>query len=184
MVWRPCLLRGLLVLCILIVQTSDLHPDGGTIRLSEQAKGYRITIFTDPTPLRAGHCGRQRVRAGCGDGGASRRSAHYGTSGAPRAGQNEAISHAATTGSLPRTSSSSRLFLSRLRQVGGILRRQSTGSGGQFIFGLTRRPPTDQQVGSRWRRGSAGRPWRSFSSRSTSGSCDGKRFGPKAVAER
>ena len=42
---------GLLAPCILIVQPSDLHADGGTIRLSEQARGYRITVFTDPTPL-------------------------------------------------------------------------------------------------------------------------------------
>src|SRR5438094_6267524 len=28
--------------------------DGGTVRLSQQTGGYRITVFTEPTPLRAG----------------------------------------------------------------------------------------------------------------------------------
>jgi hypothetical protein len=47
-------LTGLSVLCVLIVQPSSLRADGGTMRLSERAGGYRVTIFTDPTPLRAG----------------------------------------------------------------------------------------------------------------------------------
>lgn len=28
--------------------------DGGTVRLSQQRGGYRVTVFTDPTPLRVG----------------------------------------------------------------------------------------------------------------------------------
>jgi hypothetical protein len=31
-----------------------LHADGGTVRLSERKGDYRITVFTSPTPLRAG----------------------------------------------------------------------------------------------------------------------------------
>ena len=34
--------------------SSFLRADGGTVRLSEQRGGYRITVFTSPTPLRAG----------------------------------------------------------------------------------------------------------------------------------
>jgi hypothetical protein len=30
------------------------RADGGTLRLSQRAGGYLITVFTDPTPLRAG----------------------------------------------------------------------------------------------------------------------------------
>jgi hypothetical protein len=33
---------------------SSLRADGGTVRLSEQKGNYRITVFTAPTPLRAG----------------------------------------------------------------------------------------------------------------------------------
>ena len=48
------------VICLLLVSSFFLHPssflraDGGTIRLSEQKGNYRITVFTAPTPLRAG----------------------------------------------------------------------------------------------------------------------------------
>jgi len=39
----------------LILQASHfLRADGGTVRLSEQKGNYRITVFTAPTPLRAG----------------------------------------------------------------------------------------------------------------------------------
>jgi hypothetical protein len=30
------------------------HGDGGTVRISEKQGGYRVTVFTAPTPLRAG----------------------------------------------------------------------------------------------------------------------------------
>ena len=49
-----------LTICLLLVSFLILHPsafvraDGGTIRLSEQQGGYRITVFTTPTPVRAG----------------------------------------------------------------------------------------------------------------------------------
>jgi hypothetical protein len=48
------------ILCLLLVSSLILHPssflraDGGAIRLSEQRGSYRITVFTAPTPLRAG----------------------------------------------------------------------------------------------------------------------------------
>jgi hypothetical protein len=41
-------------LCMLFVPPSGLRADGGAMRLSERAGGYRVTVFTDPTPLRAG----------------------------------------------------------------------------------------------------------------------------------
>jgi hypothetical protein len=33
---------------------AELRADGGTVRLSERRGDYRITVFTSPTPLRAG----------------------------------------------------------------------------------------------------------------------------------
>jgi hypothetical protein len=33
---------------------SSLRADGGTVRLSQRQGGYHITVFTAPTPLRAG----------------------------------------------------------------------------------------------------------------------------------
>src|SRR5258708_34204239 len=46
---------GLLLSSFFILNPSSfLRADGGALRLSERAGGYRITVFTDPTPLRAG----------------------------------------------------------------------------------------------------------------------------------
>jgi hypothetical protein len=48
------------ILCFLLVSSSILYPssflraDGGAVRLSEERGKYRITVFTAPTPLRAG----------------------------------------------------------------------------------------------------------------------------------
>ncbi len=42
------------VLVILSVRLPSLRADGGTMRLSERMGGYQVTIFTNPTPLRAG----------------------------------------------------------------------------------------------------------------------------------
>jgi hypothetical protein len=44
----------LLVSSFLLLPSSFLRADGGTVRLSEQRGDYRITVFTAPTPLRAG----------------------------------------------------------------------------------------------------------------------------------
>jgi hypothetical protein len=44
----------LVVFSALFLLPSLAAADGGTIRLSEQKGGYRITVFTAPTPLRAG----------------------------------------------------------------------------------------------------------------------------------
>jgi hypothetical protein len=38
----------------LFLLPSPAAADGGAVRLSEQKGGYRITVFTAPTPLRAG----------------------------------------------------------------------------------------------------------------------------------
>ena len=46
--------------CLLLASSFILHPssflraDGGAVRLSEQTGNYRVTVFTSPTPLRAG----------------------------------------------------------------------------------------------------------------------------------
>src|SRR5438477_6056515 len=48
------------MICLLLVSSFILHPssflraDGGTVRLSQRAGGYHITVFTEPTPFRAG----------------------------------------------------------------------------------------------------------------------------------
>ena len=44
----------LLVSSFLLPPSSFLRADGGTVRLSEQRGNYRVTVFTTPTPLRAG----------------------------------------------------------------------------------------------------------------------------------
>ena len=38
----------------ILLSSTSLRADGGAVRLSERAGGYRVTVFTDPTPLRAG----------------------------------------------------------------------------------------------------------------------------------
>jgi hypothetical protein len=48
------MIRLLLVSSFILQPSSFLRADGGTIRLSEQKGNYRITVFTSPTPLRAG----------------------------------------------------------------------------------------------------------------------------------
>jgi len=47
---RPVLLFAI----VLMYPRGMLCADGGTVRLSEQRGDYRITVFTSPTPLRAG----------------------------------------------------------------------------------------------------------------------------------
>ena len=50
------------ILCVFLLSPCHLvtlspcqaRADGGTVRLSEQKGNYRITVFTAPTPLRAG----------------------------------------------------------------------------------------------------------------------------------
>src|SRR5262245_48712682 len=42
----------LLMVCWLLPR--EAHGDGGTVRLSQRAGGYQITVFTAPTPFRAG----------------------------------------------------------------------------------------------------------------------------------
>jgi hypothetical protein len=45
----------LLLLSLLIAHPSSLaRADGGAVRLREQAGDYQVTVFTSPTPLRAG----------------------------------------------------------------------------------------------------------------------------------
>jgi hypothetical protein len=53
---RNCrvLLRWCLFVALLLQSHGELHADGGAVRLSERRGDYRITVFTSPTPLRAG----------------------------------------------------------------------------------------------------------------------------------
>jgi hypothetical protein len=46
--------RALLVVVALFQSLAAVYADGGAVRLSEQRGKYRITVFTSPTPLRAG----------------------------------------------------------------------------------------------------------------------------------
>lgn len=39
---------------LLLVNPPRLHADGGAVRLSETAGAYQVTVFTSPTPFRAG----------------------------------------------------------------------------------------------------------------------------------
>ncbi|HTU90219.1 MAG TPA: FixH family protein [Gemmataceae bacterium] len=48
------LLRVLVLAAVLLHPHGMLHADGGTVRLSQRKGDYRITVFTSPTPLRAG----------------------------------------------------------------------------------------------------------------------------------
>jgi hypothetical protein len=48
------ILRSLLLAFFLICPGAFVRGDGGTVRLSERKAGCRITVFTAPTPLRAG----------------------------------------------------------------------------------------------------------------------------------
>jgi hypothetical protein len=46
---------GLLLLSSFILQPSSVaRADGGAVRLREQAGAYQVTVFTSPTPFRAG----------------------------------------------------------------------------------------------------------------------------------
>jgi hypothetical protein len=52
---NPRALVGLvLVCCFLFIPASRLRADGGAVRLREQAGAYQVTVFTAPTPFRAG----------------------------------------------------------------------------------------------------------------------------------
>ncbi|MGH7222119.1 MAG: hypothetical protein ACRELF_02730, partial [Gemmataceae bacterium] len=48
------LLWVLVLAVVLLHPRGMLHADGGAVRLSERHGEYRITVFTSPTPLRAG----------------------------------------------------------------------------------------------------------------------------------
>ncbi len=47
-------MRGPLALWIVLLSTSFAVGDGGTLRLSRDAGGLRISVFTSPTPPRVG----------------------------------------------------------------------------------------------------------------------------------
>lgn len=39
---------------LIVMSTSAIHADGGAVRLQDRAGSYQVTVFTSPTPLRAG----------------------------------------------------------------------------------------------------------------------------------
>jgi hypothetical protein len=43
-----------LVYAVFLPSSGGLRADGGTVRLREQAGAYQVTVFTSPTPFRAG----------------------------------------------------------------------------------------------------------------------------------
>ena len=86
---------GLSVLCILTVPPSGLRADGGTLRVSERAGGYRVTVFTDPTPLRAGPVDVS-VFVQDADTGEPAAGVRILVQAAPRGRPDEAVRHAAT----------------------------------------------------------------------------------------
>jgi hypothetical protein len=51
---RRCLACRVLPLGVMMLFPGLGRTDGGTVRLSEQKGNYRITVFTSPSPLRAG----------------------------------------------------------------------------------------------------------------------------------
>jgi hypothetical protein len=50
----PSVIRVLLLGLLFLHAGAALHADGGAVRLSERRGGYQITVFTVPTPVRAG----------------------------------------------------------------------------------------------------------------------------------
>jgi hypothetical protein len=48
------IVRVLLLSSFILHPSSLLRADGGAVRLCEQAGAYQVTVFTAPTPLRAG----------------------------------------------------------------------------------------------------------------------------------
>jgi hypothetical protein len=51
---RPSMIYALLVSSLIPHPSSLARADGGVPRLSERAGGYRVSVFTSPTPFRAG----------------------------------------------------------------------------------------------------------------------------------
>jgi hypothetical protein len=51
---RRALVWPVLVCCILFFPASRLRADGGAVRLRQHAGAYEVTVFTAPTPFRAG----------------------------------------------------------------------------------------------------------------------------------
>jgi hypothetical protein len=54
MIMRPVLVGMFLGWLVVPVFCTSVAADGGLIQLSEKKGGYRITVFSSPTPLRAG----------------------------------------------------------------------------------------------------------------------------------
>jgi hypothetical protein len=51
---RPVVVGVIVGWLVLGIRSAPAFADGGSMRLSEEKGGYRITVFTAPTPFRAG----------------------------------------------------------------------------------------------------------------------------------
>src|SRR5262245_4003621 len=47
-------MRGLLATILVFLSATSVLADGGTLRVSRVAGPWRVSVFTSPTPLRAG----------------------------------------------------------------------------------------------------------------------------------
>ncbi len=88
-------IAGLLLSSFLLPPSSSVRADGGAVRLSERAGGYRVTVFTDPTPLRAGPVDVS-VFVQDADTGEPAAGVRVTVRAAPRGRPGEAVGHAAT----------------------------------------------------------------------------------------
>jgi hypothetical protein len=139
---------GLSVFCSLIVPPSGLRADGGTMRLSGRAGGYRITVFTDPTPLRVGLVDVS-VFVQDADTGEPAGGVRVMVQAAPHGRPDQAVSHAATV-----EAATNKLFRSAIFELSetGWWDIEATVDGEQgqtrvqFDVEVTDRPPSWQAM--------------------------------------
>jgi hypothetical protein len=85
----------LLLLCCCLLRPCAVKADGGTVRLSQRQGDYRITVFTEPTPFRAGPVDVSVLVQDATTGQPHSR-AHVTVRAAPRGRPSEAVLHIAT----------------------------------------------------------------------------------------
>ena len=143
------------------------------MRLSERVGGYQVTVFT----ARRRSAGPVDVSVFVQDADTGEPAAGVDVTvqAAPRGRPDEAVRGPATA-----EAATNKLFRSAIFDLpeSGWWDIRGDGGGGARTrrrCDLKRKPPTVLRAGRRWRRGSAGRPWRSFSSRSIKCWSDGSR---------
>jgi len=137
-----------------------IRADGGTLRLWERAGNYKVAVFTDPTPLRAGPVdvsvfvqdasNRGTCAGGAGDGpsdGTGRAGPHPGLPGPCGSGDQQTVS--------------TRPISSCRRRAAGRWTSASRDRGDGHRSGASWKRPSRCRAGWRCGRGSAGRPWQS-----------------------